>query len=178
MKGVVLLVASALLLAACGDDGSSESQSPATNSAEEAQPAEEDSAADSQEGPKGGGGDDGGQGTTIVAGDSEFGEMLYDAEDQAIYIFENDSEGESVCNDECAEAWPPVLTEGDPVAAEGVDESLLGTIERSEGTTQVTYADQPLYYYAHEAPGEVRCHNVNLNGGFWWVVGPDGERLA
>jgi hypothetical protein len=22
----------------------------------------------------------------------------------------------------------------------------------------------------------VRCHNVNLNGGLWWVVGPDGKR--
>ena len=36
---------------------------------------------------------------------------------------------------------------------------------------------KPLYYYAHEGPGEVECHNVNLNGGFWWAVGADGERL-
>jgi hypothetical protein len=27
-----------------------------------------------------------------------------------------------------------------------------------------------------EGPGEVRCNNVNLNGGYWWVVGPDGRR--
>jgi hypothetical protein len=26
--------------------------------------------------------------------------------------------------------------------------------------------------------GALRCHNVNLNGGFWWVVGADGRRLA
>ena len=42
----------------------------------------------------------------------------------------------------------------------------------------MTYGGRPLYYYAHEAPGEVRCHNVDLNGGFWWVVGRDGEPLA
>jgi hypothetical protein len=33
-----------------------------------------------------------------------------------------------------------------------------------------------LYYYVDEGPGEVRCHNVDLHGGLWWVVGADGER--
>lgn len=27
-----------------------------------------------------------------------------------------------------------------------------------------------------QGPGEVRCHNVDLNGGLWWVVGPDVKR--
>ena len=115
-------------------------------------------------------------GTAITVGDSEFGDMLFDSNKQAIYIFENDPTGESVCYDDCAEAWPPVLTEGEPKAGDGVKADLLGTVERRDGKLQVTYADQPLYFYAHEGPGEVRCHNVDLNGGFWWVVGPDGER--
>ena len=114
----------------------------------------------------------------MVLDGSEFGEMLYDANDQAIYVFERDTTGESVCYDECAAAWPPVVTSGEPVAGAGVDASLLGTTERRDGTVQVTYGGKPLYYYAHEAPGEVRCHNVDLNGGFWWVIGADGERLA
>jgi hypothetical protein len=42
----------------------------------------------------------------------------------------------------------------------------------------VTHAGKPLYYYAHEAPGEVRCHNVDLNGGFWWVIGPNDKRRS
>jgi len=116
------------------------------------------------------------KGTRVAIGDSEFGEMLFDSERQAIYIFEKDPNGETVCYDECAEAWPPVLTEGEPVAGKGVDASLLGTIKRRDGRLQVTYADQPLYYYAHEGPGDVRCHNVNLNGGLWWVIGPNGKR--
>jgi predicted lipoprotein with Yx(FWY)xxD motif len=102
--------------------------------------------------------------------------MLFNSKRQAIYIFENDRENRTVCYDECAEAWPPVFTDGDPVAGKGVDAALLGTIERRDGKSQVTYAGQPLYYYAHEGPGEVRCHNVDLNGGLWWVVGPDGKR--
>jgi predicted lipoprotein with Yx(FWY)xxD motif len=102
--------------------------------------------------------------------------MLFSSKRQAIYIFENDRNGKTVCYDDCAEAWPPVFTEGEPVAGKGVEASLLGTVRRKGGKLQVTYADQPLYYYAHEGPGEVRCHNVNLNGGLWWVIGPDGKR--
>ncbi len=102
--------------------------------------------------------------------------MLFDSDRQAIYVFEKDPEGETVCYGECAEAWPPVLTDGKPLAGDGVKRSLLGTINRRDGKQQVTYAGKPLYFYAHEQPGEVRCHNVNLNGGLWWVIGPDGKR--
>ncbi len=115
-------------------------------------------------------------GTTITVGESEFGKMLFDSNKQAIYIFENDPKGESVCYGECAEAWPPVFTDGEPVAGKGVKASLLGTVKRRDGKLQVSYAGKPLYLYAHEGPGEVRCHNVKLNGGLWWVVGPDGKR--
>ena len=117
-------------------------------------------------------------GTTIVLAESDFGAMLYDSADQAIYVFEQDATGKSNCYGECAAAWPPVLTSGTPVAGDGVEDALLGTIKRDDGSTQVTYGGRPLYFYAHEAPGEVRCHNVDLNGGFWWVVGADGEPLA
>jgi predicted lipoprotein with Yx(FWY)xxD motif len=117
-------------------------------------------------------------GTEIVLRDSEFGSMLFDAKRQAIYIFENDPKGKSACYDDCAAAWPPVFTDGEPQAGKGVKQSLLGTVERRDGKVQVTYADKPLYFYAHEEPGQVLCHNVHLNGGLWWVVGPDGKRRA
>ena len=117
-------------------------------------------------------------GTTITLGDSEFGTMLFGSNKQAIYIFENDPKGKTVCYGECAEAWPPVYTKGEPKAAKGVRQSLLGSVKRRDGRLQVTYAGKPLYFYAHEGPGEVRCHNVDLNGGLWWVVGPDGKRRA
>jgi predicted lipoprotein with Yx(FWY)xxD motif len=117
-------------------------------------------------------------GTTITLGDSEFGQMLFGSNKQAIYVFENDSKGKTVCYGGCAEAWPPVLTKGKPKAGDGVKSSLLGTVKRRDGKLQVTYAGKPLYFYSHEGPGEVRCHNVDLNGGFWWVVGPDGNRRA
>ena len=115
-------------------------------------------------------------GTAIRVSSSDFGPILFDSKGQALYIFERDAKGRTVCYDECAEAWPPVFTRGAPRAGAGAKASLLGTVKRRDGRLQVSYAGKPLYFYAHEGPGEVRCHNVNLHGGFWWVIGPDGKR--
>lgn len=168
MKTIATVVTVALLaLAACGDDGDDNTVAPESATTPREVPMEKNEGA-AMKAKK--------PGTAITASDSEFGEILFDSTKQAICIFENDSKAESDCYDDCAEAWPPVLTKGEPKAADGIDAELLGTTQRDDGTTQVTYADQPLYYYANEGPGEVECHNVNLNGGFWWVVGPDGKR--
>lgn len=118
------------------------------------------------------------RGVTITTGDSPFGTMLFDANDQAIYIWELEPTSEAECYGDCARAWPPVLTEGEPVAAGDVRPGLLGTTERRDGSLQVTYNDHPLYFYADEAPGEVKCHNVATHGGLWWVIKPDGDRAA
>ena len=114
-------------------------------------------------------------GTKITAGSSKFGTMLWGPNRQAIYVFESDGRNRTNCKGECAEAWPPVYTSGKPVAGKGAKASLLGSIRRGS-RRQVTYRGRPLYYYAHEGKGEVRCHHVFLNGGNWWVIGADGRR--
>jgi predicted lipoprotein with Yx(FWY)xxD motif len=112
----------------------------------------------------------------IVAKQSPFGRVLFDANDQAIYVFEIDGTNRSNCTSEdCVEAWPPVLTREPPSAGDGADAGLLGTIRRSDGSLQVTYNGRPLYFYEHDAPGDIGCHNVNLHGGLWWVVTPRGD---
>lgn len=115
-------------------------------------------------------------GTVITTGDSEFGPMLFNEKKQAIYIWELEESETPECYGDCAEAWPPVLTDGDPQATGDVNGSLLGTTQRSDGSTQVTYNGHPLYYYAHEGAGEVECHNIKTHGGLWWVIQPNGER--
>ncbi len=115
-------------------------------------------------------------GTQITVKGSQFGKMLWGPKRQAIYIFQLDKRGRSRCYGKCAKEWPPVYTRGKPVAGRGVSKSLLGTTRRRDGRLQVTYARKPLYYYADEGPGQVLCHNVSLNGGLWWVIGPDGKR--
>ncbi len=118
------------------------------------------------------------KGTIITTGESDFGTMLFDDNNQAIYIWELEESKKAECYDDCAEAWPPVLTNGTPIASGEVNEKLLGTTERTDGTTQVTYNNHPLYYYAHEKPGEVKCHNISTHGGLWWVIQPNGNRAS
>jgi predicted lipoprotein with Yx(FWY)xxD motif len=112
----------------------------------------------------------------IVAKGSDFGRVLFDASGQVVYLFEIDRQNRSNCTSaDCVKAWPPVLTREPPSAGAGVNEDLLGTIRRSDGKLQVTYNGRPLYFYEHEGPGEIKCHNVDLHGGHWWVVTPRGE---
>jgi predicted lipoprotein with Yx(FWY)xxD motif len=155
IRGLIVLAACGLV--ACGD-GDSESDEPAT-----ATPKTEVRAHAA--------------GTRITLRDSEFGQMLWGTGPQAIYIFERDEDERSRCYGACAGAWPPVFAKkGGPVAGDGVKKGLLGTTQRRGGRRQVTYAGKPLYYYAHEGRREVLCHDVFLNGGYWWAVGRDGKR--
>jgi predicted lipoprotein with Yx(FWY)xxD motif len=113
-------------------------------------------------------------GTAITVRDSEFGPMLFDDPGQAIYLFEIETDGQPACYGDCAVAWPPVLTDGTPQATGDARADLLGTVARADGSTQVTYGGHPLYFYAHEGPGQVLCHDVVENGGRWLVVTPEG----
>jgi predicted lipoprotein with Yx(FWY)xxD motif len=160
----VLVVLAAVAIAGCGDDGD------ASPDGAQGDLATSNDTAPTREKPAQQ------PGSTITLQDSDFGPMLFDSNKQAIYVFERDGRDESVCYRGCAEAWPPVFTNGPPRAGAGVREALLGTIKRRDGRAQVTYAGRPLYFYAHEDPGVVLCHNVNLNGGYWWAIGADGRR--
>jgi predicted lipoprotein with Yx(FWY)xxD motif len=117
-------------------------------------------------------------GIVITTAGSDFGTMLFDVPGQAIYLFDKETAGRPDCYGDCAVAWPPVLTTGNPQAAGQARPDLLGTVARDDGSTQVTYAGHPLYYYAHEGPGQVLCHNVVEFGGRWLVVTPGGAPAA
>ena len=113
-------------------------------------------------------------GTTLKAGESQYGQVVFDRDGQAVYYFDKETSSKSDCYGACAEAWPPVLTEGAPRAGAGVRGAMLGTTQRDDGTTQVTYNGRPLYYY-DEPPGQVTCHDVVEFGGTWLAVQPTGE---
>jgi predicted lipoprotein with Yx(FWY)xxD motif len=114
-------------------------------------------------------------GTRINVRPSAYGPMLFDARGQAIYLFDRETTRKPRCHDACAEAWPPVLTDGEPVATGATRRGMLGTTRRLDGAMQVTYGGHPLYFYAHEKPGQVLCHDIEEYGGLWLVVTPVGE---
>jgi predicted lipoprotein with Yx(FWY)xxD motif len=116
----------------------------------------------------------GAPGLVTVAESDGVGTHLVDADGRSLYVFLEDSPGTSACEGPCLDAWPPAtveegtsLTTGDGVTGE------LGTIERSDGTLQLTLDGWPLYRYAADAdPGQVTGEGV---GGVWFVTRPDGS---
>jgi predicted lipoprotein with Yx(FWY)xxD motif len=163
--------AGALLLAGCGgddDDDSGEAGAAATSAAATTAPATEPATQPGSDGV----------GTKIQTADSQFGAVLFDGDDRAIYYFDKEKGSTSECYGACAEAWPPVLTEGAPRAGQGAKGGLLGTTERDDGSTQVTYDGHPLYYYVDDPQGEVLCHNVEEFGGLWLAVQGNGQPVS
>jgi predicted lipoprotein with Yx(FWY)xxD motif len=69
-----------------------------------------------------------------------------------VYTSSADSGNRSACQAACAAAyWPPVLTDGRPLAGPGVDENAVGTMVRPDGSHQVTYNGRPLYLFSGDA---------------------------
>jgi len=117
---------------------------------------------------------DGGTSTASigVGTDSDLGSILVDGAGRSLYIFDRDTEGVSNCSGGCLGAWPPLLTDGEPVALGGVD-AVLGTITRDDGTLQVTVNDFPAYYWQNDAnAGDTLGHG---RGSVWWVFNADGS---
>lgn len=110
----------------------------------------------------------------VVQNDA-LGQFLADDQGRTLYLFTKDTMNTSNCYDQCAVNWPALLTKGDPVAGEGVDGKLLGTTQRKDGSTQVTYNGLPLYYYIKDQkPGDTTGQEV---GGVWYVISPKGEKV-
>lgn len=112
---------------------------------------------------------------TVIAHASPYGTVLFDSRGFALYAFTHDPRGRSTCSGACATAWPPYLLRGGRATTSGATAKLVGSIRRSDGTRQVTYAGKPLYHYVGDRkPGQILCQNVTEFGGIWLVISPRG----
>jgi predicted lipoprotein with Yx(FWY)xxD motif len=116
--------------------------------------------------------------TIAVATNTKLGQILVDGAGKTVYLFVADKGTTSACYTSCAAIWPPVLTTGAPQAGSGAQSSLLGTTARTDGTTEVTYAGHPLYYFVQDqAAGDTMGQGINGFGGLWWVMSPAGAAM-
>jgi predicted lipoprotein with Yx(FWY)xxD motif len=161
---LLVLAACTVLPVACGADEAAvdmtKSRSPSTQEA----PAEK--AAVPERGP------------LVKLRDSQFGPVLFDGRNRALYLFTRDRVRRSRCYGDCAVAWPPFYAKGRPRAARGIDADLLGTVRRRDGRRQVTYKGQPLYFYVHDPKGQVLCNDVAEFGGTWFALTAAGDPPA
>lgn len=168
---LILIASIGLIAAGCGDDDSDEPSSatangkPETSQSAAADPDAAEPAA-RRRGPR------------VKLRDSQFGPVLFDGRDRALYLFSRDRRNKTRCYGACAGAWPPFYAKGRPRAARGVDATLLGTIKRRDGRRQVTYKGQPLYFYVDDPKGEVLCNDIVEFGGTWYALNAEGDPPA
>ena len=152
------LVAAALIAAACGSSGHSGGSggSGGSGSTQTGTPVASSNALK----------------TTKIGGAT----VLTDAKGFTLYWFAPDTKTTSKCNGTCATFWPPV--KGPVTAGTGVT-GKLGTITRSDGSTQATYNGHPLYTYKGDtAPGQNKGNGLNIQGGLWHEVTASGSAPA
>ncbi len=110
----------------------------------------------------------------IAVGKTGAGMVLVDAKGMTLYAFAADRKGHSACTGSCATYWPPVPGSEKAHVSSKVT-APVGTLTRSDGSTQLTVAGYPMYTYAGDsAAGQDNGQGKNLSGGLWWVVNPDG----
>jgi predicted lipoprotein with Yx(FWY)xxD motif len=119
-------------------------------------------------------------GTTTVGSESSGGTNILQVTggfthvQATLYAFTADSPTTSKCTGQCAMIWPPVLTTT-PAAVSGMaNGAQLGTIQRADGTFQVTYNGHPLYFFANALGSGTQGNNVTAFGGTFNTVNVSG----
>ncbi|KAA0979099.1 hypothetical protein [Pseudomonas sp. ANT_J28] len=78
--------------------------------------------------------------------------MMVDHKGMTVYTFDKDAGGKSMCNDDCAKNWPPMMA---PAGAKA--EGKWSVIKRDDGMMQYAYDGKPLYtFMKDEKPGEMK----------------------
>jgi predicted lipoprotein with Yx(FWY)xxD motif len=160
IRPVLALVAAAALVSGCS------SGSGGTTGYEAPKPPADPAAATSDVG-------------TILSANStaKLGTVVVDGQGFTLYRFDKDTAKPPVsnCAGECAQKWPPVLaTPGTPLTVEGVAQDAVGTINRPDGSIQLTLGGWPVYRYSGDPqPGATTGQGV---GGTWAAVTPEGGK--
>lgn len=170
-------LASTLLLAACGSSSDNASGTSPGNAA----PVATASSAPATSAPA----DSGGSGsehmatTTMLMAKSMKGMGSVVTDDKGMTLYRSDMDqatpSMSMCTGACAKTWMPVMAQ-DSVQTMGVEKSLLGSVNRSDGMKQLTLGGWPLYRYM----GDTKAGQMSGQGKdkMWFAVTPAGKKSA
>jgi predicted lipoprotein with Yx(FWY)xxD motif len=167
-KTWILLAGLALVVAACGDSegGDDTTAAPTTTAPAPTTAAPATTPAPTTAAPTAG----------LAVASTGIGDVLVDGAGFTLYVFANDTDGASVCYGDCETNWPPLYEDEVGTVGDGVDEALVGTTDRDDGTVQVTYGGHPLYRFAADsAPGDT---NGQLVGDVWFAATADGGAIG
>ena len=170
-------LACTLLLAACGsstDNASSTSPGNAAPVATASSNPATSAPADSGDSSSGGMAT-----TTMLMAKAMKGMGSVVTDDKGMTLYRSDMDqatpSMSMCTGDCAKTWMPVMAQ-DSVQTMGVEKSLLGSVNRSDGMKQLTLGGWPLYRYM----GDTKAGQMNGQGKdkMWFAVTPAGKKSA
>jgi predicted lipoprotein with Yx(FWY)xxD motif len=170
---IAALAAATLALSACSADaGDGYTSDPAPLSAPSAQtPSDSGSGAPAPAAAPAEGG------AVLVARDTPaLGTIVTDGQGYALYRFDQDKAKPptATCEGECAAKWPPIIVDPEgKLSLTGVDQSLIGMVQRSDGTSQLTLGGWALYRYSGDTPGTTKGQAI---GNTWFAATPDGSK--
>jgi predicted lipoprotein with Yx(FWY)xxD motif len=111
-------------------------------------------------------------GTTVA----RMGKVIENQDGHVLYRFDSDDNdpAAATCNGDCAKVWKPVLTNDGAPELKGIAESAVSTVDREDGTKQITIAGWPVYTYVGDIKaGSWKGQNVS---GKWFVIQPTGAK--
>jgi predicted lipoprotein with Yx(FWY)xxD motif len=107
--------------------------------------------------------------------------VLVDGAGYSFYIFGPDHRRAVTCTGACALSWPPlaVATGDRPRTGPGVVPAMTGVVPGPGGSSVVTYDGWPLYTYVADInPGTASGEGIDLNGGPWYLMRPNGSPVV
>jgi predicted lipoprotein with Yx(FWY)xxD motif len=169
---VAALAAATLALSACGADaGDGYTSNPAPLSAPAQPPSNSGSGAAATAGAPADGG-----AVLVARDDPALGKIATDAQGYTLYRFDQDKAKPptATCEGECAAKWPPIIVDPEgKLSLTGVDQSLIGMVQRSDGTSQLTLGGWALYRYSGDTPGTTKGQAI---GNTWFAATPEGKK--
>jgi predicted lipoprotein with Yx(FWY)xxD motif len=124
----------------------------------------------------GGGGSSSASAVTLKTATSPLGSILVDQDGKTLYLFEADSKNKSNCSGGCLNLWPPIMANGKATAGSGVSAGMIGA---ATGSSQVTYAGHPLYWFSGDTKaGDTNGEGLDDFGGEWYAISPAGTAVV
>ena len=124
----------------------------------------------------GGGGSSSASAVTLKTASSPLGSILVDQDGKTLYLFEADSKNKSNCSGGCLNLWPPIMANGKATAGSGVSAGMIGA---ATGSSQVTYAGHPLYWFSGDTKaGDTNGEGLDDFGGEWYAISPAGTAVV
>jgi predicted lipoprotein with Yx(FWY)xxD motif len=121
------------------------------------------------------GGMSGGDQTVATESISGVGDVLVDSSGMALYTNDVDTRSRIACTDQCAAEWLPLAAPsgGEPGSDDSSVQEKLGTVQRPDGSSQVTFDGLPLYTFVQDTPGQVTGNGFSdsfAGTDFVWTV--------